>query len=345
MNELQPLIDILSVFLGEPNYKYLDSKQIQFNCPVCADNDGVESDGKYNLEVNCGRNIYKCWRCSPDEHMSGRLSNLIKRFGGEKLLHEYRDTILELKKSKEYEISFEEGEFEIEEEFQVKLPEPNYIFKFDGNKKEQKALEYLLERGFDEYLIKKYDFRYTDNYCSNKKFNNRVIIPSYDKYNELNYFTGRDYTGKNPKKYYNFEHSNRKEIIFNEHLINWDADVVLVEGPTDHVVIPNSIPLLGKALNEDFYLFKLLTTNIDVQNIIVFLDDDAYADAIKICDNLSNINLCNKLKIVPTKKLLNIINKSKGLDLEKLDPSKLYEKFGSKGISWAFKNTEDYICK
>ena len=88
---------------------------------------------------------------------------------------------------------------------------------------------------------------YTTYDTTQKQVSSRIIIPSFNEYGELNYWTGRFTKLKHRQKYYN-PIIERKDIIFNEEHIQWDADITLVEGPFDHIVVPNSIPLLGKAL-------------------------------------------------------------------------------------------------
>lgn len=345
MQELNKLENILSSFLGESKNGMSDLTQLQFNCPACAEDDGVDSDGKYNLEVNIIQGKYRCWKCEHTNGMSGKLSALVKKYGNDTKLSEYRSEINDIKKSKEYELNFIENDlkFEEDEDIIVKLPDKTYDFKFDGNKREENALNYLYDRKITKELIIKHDIKYTDYYCPNRKFANRIIIPSYDKYKNLNYFTGRDYSGKASRKYFNYENSNRKDIIFNEHLINWDGDIVIVEGPTDHISIPNSIPLLGKAINKDYYLYECLSKK-STQKIIVFLDAEATKDAEEVCKRICNVYTSNRIYLVPSQKLLDIINKKKNLKLKDLDPSKIFELYGKKGISWSIRLAEKYEC-
>ena len=103
MRHFGNLSEILESFLGETKNGVSDNGQIQFCCPNCADNDGLDrdnGDGKFNLEINLLKNRHRCWRCSPDEDMSGRVSKLIKRFGNDNILHDYYEGIKEIKKSK-----------------------------------------------------------------------------------------------------------------------------------------------------------------------------------------------------------------------------------------------------
>jgi hypothetical protein len=177
MNELSPLVEILDSFLGESKSGLSDTSQIQYCCPQCAEDDGVEYDGKFNLEINILNSKFRCWKCEVENDMSGKLSKLIKKYGNDNTLSEFRSEMSNIKKSKEYEFNFVENDLifeEDDEEFIIKLPEDVYDFKFDGNKKESKALEYLLSRGIDEFIINKYNLKYTDYYCPNKNFRSRM---------------------------------------------------------------------------------------------------------------------------------------------------------------------------
>ena len=63
---------------------------MEYCCPYCALEKGVESDGKYNLAVNYGEDMktkpfFHCWRCGT----SGKLSKLIKDFGNRSDLSKY----------------------------------------------------------------------------------------------------------------------------------------------------------------------------------------------------------------------------------------------------------------
>ncbi len=347
MQELNSLTNILERFLGETKDGVSDNGQTQFNCPACAEDKGLENgDGKYNLEVNVIRGKYRCWACEHSNEMVGKLSTLIKRYGGDGILKEFRDEVSSIKKSKEYEFNINNDSgivFDEDLEIKIELPDNTYDFMFNGNEQEQPAIDYLVGRGITENIIKKFNLKYTTYRTSNKNFRNRIIIPSYDKYGKLNYYTGRDYTGKSFRKYFNLEDSNRKDIIFNENFINWDADVVIVEGPTDHLVIPNSIPLLGKSIKWDYYLYDCIIKR-STQRIIIFLDADAMLDANELCKRLSNIDTCGRLYIVPTNRIMYDINQNDNLNLKKLDPSELFKLKKQKGISMALRQMELYEC-
>ena len=229
------LVDILQSFLGSPR-KHNESKgQIAFDCPACGD----DGEGKGNLEVNYEKNLFRCWSCQYVNHMSGVVPQLIKRFGNTALLKEY----LILKP----------------DDFKHDLDAPAIIVKFPkgftklatctkDRFKYDEVMRYLNKRGIGMDLITKYDIGYTID----GNFMNRIIIPSYDIHGVINYFIARSFHWKTKPKYMNPE-AEKQEVIFNEDKINWDSTIYLVEGVFDHIVVPNSIPLLGKFMSEKLF--------------------------------------------------------------------------------------------
>ena len=76
-----------------------------------------------------------------------------------------------------------------------------------------------------------------------------------------------------------------KEIIFNEHLIDWNSPIVLVEGVFDAVKAgKNAVPVLGSWVDTKYEVFKkIIEKKCDV---ILALDPDAKGKQIKISENL-----------------------------------------------------------
>jgi len=302
MSEL--LVNILESFLGENRKWNDDSGQISFDCPCCSEESGKHNgDGKGNLEVNYNKNVFKCWVCYETNHMHGGVVKLIRRHGTPKNL---RDYIL-IKPDAD---SFDQTE---REEIVVTLPK-EYKKLVDCGPKDYKyneVIKYLSERGITDDIIKEYEI----GYINSGPLFNRVIIPSFDSFGDINYYVARWFSDDpNKMKYINPE-AEKQLIIFNENKINWDSTIYLVEGVFDHIVVPNSIPLLGKYVSD--LLFDLLYSK-STSNIVIFLDSDAYADSVL---------LYNKLNFCDLRGRISIITPPDGYD-----PSKVFEKFGSKGI-------------
>ena len=186
------LIELLNEALGDSMSHYPNKGQISFDCPVCSyDIKGLDhGDGKGNFEVNYYMGVYKCWACS--EHMSthGSINKLFNKWGNRRVKETWKliggDFIK--KTEKKYK--------------KVTLPKEYTIFK-EGIKLSipyKEAYNYLIKRGLNNQIIDKFKI----GYVTQGQYSGRVIVPSYDINNNLNYFVSRSYTGhknkyKNPE--------------------------------------------------------------------------------------------------------------------------------------------------
>lgn len=331
ISELDKIYNILASFLGEAKNGF-DGKnmQLQFPCPRCIENKGNKEALKYNLECNLQIQMFNCWSCSNDgdTEMKGSIVKLIRLYGNDELLKEYKDAIHSFRESKLYKLNYSDDEFNIDTK-SIEIDDLRFPKSFKFLKKNKycpkNVMNYLNNRGICWDIIEKYNIGYTEYDKNDFMSSYRVYIPSYDKYGDLNYWTGRDYLNREKVvKYYNPK-IERKNIIFNEEKIQWDADIVLVEGPFDHIVVPNSIPLLGKSLNKDFKLYWEIIKNAN-SKIIIWLDNDAFESIKTIYKELNHGDLYNRIRFIET-------------DLGK-DPSEIYEKYGYKGIAECLKHTQ-----
>ena len=131
--------------------------------------------------------------------------------------------------------------------------------------------------------MSKYDIiKYNIGYCKTGLYKNMIIIPTYDADGRLNYFTARSFEKEPYVKYRN--PSASRDVIPNEHLINWNVPVILCEGLFDAIAIKrNAIPLLGKNIQSS--LMKKIVTSV-VDKIYIALDRDAIKQALKFCERL-----------------------------------------------------------
>ena len=136
--------------------------------------------------------------------------------------------------------------------------------------------------------------RYGIGFCDNGSHSGRIIIPSYNSKNELNYYIARSWDLHTKVKYKNPEFP-KDEIIFFENLIDWNKNITLVEGVFDSIFIPNSIPMLGKHMSPLLFNTLYEKTNGD---ITIALDGDAWENAISLYHELNGGNLYGKIKIV-----------------------------------------------
>ena len=279
-DEVEVLVDLLSEFLGDPHQHYESKGQISFDCPVCADEKGLDSgDGKGNLEINYGRHVYKCWACSETHGTHGPLGKLFDQYAtkGQKKVYNL--------------IKPEELKQEDVRRPKLRLPEGFTTFK-DSNPRfipHIEAYRYLTSRGVNDEMIEKYNIGYTVN----GDFAYRIIIPSYNLDGQLNYFVARSWVPKKMK--YKNPSVPKDEIIFNEGRIDWDKDIFLCEGAFDSFFLDNSIVMLGKKMSK--LLFETLYAKAN-KNIIICCDGDAFEDGIRVYAELNGGRLYNKIKIV-----------------------------------------------
>ena len=269
------LLELLRDVLGEEKNHYSNKGQIAFNCPVCD-----EDRNKGNLEINYFSHVYKCWSCGDVNGTHGSLGKLFDLYGNKKQKKIYKVLQPEEQKPKEKKIP------------KLRLPE-NFVKFKDSNPRypiRMQAYNYLKNRGITDDIIEKYNI----GFCDNGSHSNRIVVPSYDKSGELNYYVARSWIPFTKAKYKNPE-AEKDKIIFNEHLIDWSQDIFLVEGVFDAFFLPNSIPMLGKHLSS--LLFETLY-NKAKKNIIVSLDGDAFNNSIKIYEELNGGELYNRIKIV-----------------------------------------------
>lgn len=292
--ELERIYGILSSFLGESKQGgYIDGiTQYQFNCPYCADEKGY-IDNKYNLEVSLEIMKFHCWV----DGISGSLSKLIKRWGGRNYLKEYFDIINDLKSSKLYEFSEKEN---IEKEIR-NISLPKTFKKINLKTCTDKYLKaYLKKRCIDQWTIDKFNIGATTWNEEEKSWANRIIIPSYDELGNLNYFVGRDFLPEKENtefkrpKYKNCD-ADKKEIVFQESLVDWDGDVILVEGALDCIYGPNTISMLGKSLTSDSVLFSKLVEYANGKIFICLDNDTKEIETLKICRLLEGTKLSGRI--------------------------------------------------
>ena len=133
---------------------------------------------------------------------------------------------------------------------------------------------YLKNRGINIFDI----IRYRIGYSEAGQYSGKIIIPSYDKEGQLNYFVSRAFYKNDSYKHKNPQTS--KDIIGFEMLINWNEPIILCEGAFDAITIKrNAIPLFGKII-QPILQKKIIEEH--VKDIYICLDPDAIHNAIEI---------------------------------------------------------------
>ena len=249
------LIKNLVEAFGEPE-TYDIKEDITFMCPFC-------KHPRPHLVINVKKFGVHCWSCN--EH--GSIYAILRKVGRS-------DISKKIKKEVVYNIDniFDDNNVTVKKPF---IPD-NYriLYQKHNCKLYQIAFAYIINRNVKEEKILKYNIHYN-------VFDGRILIPSYDKNFNLNYYVTRSIRKNN--SYINFDQDKIK-IIFNEWNIDWNKKLYITEGIFDYMVLDNNaVPLLGSTINTKSRLFKMIIKN--ETDIAICLDPDAEDKALKMSED------------------------------------------------------------
>ena len=257
----QLLVTLVNSVLGTG--KATARNNYAYSCPFCHHH-------KPKLEINLtenreGKNPWHCWAC---DVRGTTINSLFKQI---KVSAEKFSELGSLVKSSK-------SINQTKTSFTIALPN-EFVSNANLNDIMAKhAIAYLKKRNVSKYDILKYNI----GYCDKGLYKNMIIIPTYNKEGKLNYFTARSFEKDPYIKYRN--PSISRDIIPNEHLINWNLPIILCEGLFDAISIKrNVIPLLGKNIQSSL-MKKIVTSQVD--KIYIALDKDAMKQALRFCEML-----------------------------------------------------------
>jgi hypothetical protein len=229
--------------------------ELLFRCPAC-------NHHKRKFSVNVDKNVFKCWIC---DYHGRNIRRLIRRFGTYLQLQKWDGISNRTDLERFADLFVERGP----EKDTTKIDLPEEFVSLCSNNipaTGRYAQKYLHSRGITKEDILKWKI----GYCFSGEYRNRIIIPSFNEDGDCSYFIARSYTGDS-YKYKNPRAS--KDIVFNDLFINWNKDLVLVEGVFDALVAGNAVPVLGSTLRSNSDLVRKIVLN-DTP-IYVALDPDA----------------------------------------------------------------------
>tara|TARA_R100000664_G_C2732627_1_gene122845 strand:- start:224 stop:1144 length:921 start_codon:yes stop_codon:yes gene_type:complete len=252
------LLELLEQVFGN-GYK-LKNGEIAFHCKFC-------NHHKKKLQINLENQKWHCWVCNSGGQ---KIVQLLKKLN---VSQNIVKNVLQL--LDEY-VSYDKQK-EKETQHGLSLPKCyKPLYRHSDSLVRKHALKYLKQRGITQREI----IRYQIGYCDDGLYQNRVIVPSYDKEGNINYFVARDIFPDSKMKYKNPPVS--RDIIPFELFVSWEHPIVLCEGVFDAIAIKkNAIPLLGKVPSKKL-IMKIIESG--VTDIYIALDNDAKDDALKLSE-------------------------------------------------------------
>lgn len=256
-----------------------NGKNFDVRCPICAPSDA----SKKKLSIRTDNEANHCWVCG---FKARSLAPLLKKFGTQDQLNKYREKFGggSLDSQLVTGEKFEENKLELPKDFQL-------LVNASISDPDVKAIwRYLVDRGLSER-----DAWYFKLGLSNEmRWRRRVIMPSFDIFGRLNYFTARS-IDKNKRPKYDNPDVDKNPVIFNEINIDWSKSLVLVEGPFDVVKCPdNTTALLGSDLSEHHELFNQIL--LHDTPVYLAMDGDMWDTKMpKIYKKLSEYNVTVKV--------------------------------------------------
>jgi len=239
---------------------------------ICPNPNHQETRPSFNIFVRESTMAYYCFGCG----MSGTIDNITVPYHGMAGAREGSKTTMQI--TREYNEAFKP--FMIAPSSQMK----------------DKAYAYLKGRGITDQDILTYNI----GFCGVQgKYLGFVGFPFRDMDNHIQFFCGRSTMG-GFLRYLFPENTDKKEIV--NHYLGPDCErVVLVEGVFDAIQVNKAgftvIPLFGKYIAKAHIKF---ITDAEFDEVVVFLDQDARKDSLKIQATL--VKLGFKAKVALTTK-------------------------------------------
>ncbi len=256
-----------------------DGVNISVRCPnsKC----GSQKKGKRKLSIHIDKDQSHCWVCGLKSHNT--LVPILRRICTPTEVAEYVNKFA----PKSARFLGDEGGYEPEEQ-QVHVPEDYLIIAQHLGSRDpriKRAVNYLKRRGIGESEL----WRFKIGMSSEPRFDNRVIVPSFDEDGYLNTYAARTFDKRGWPNYL-IPKVDRIGIVFNELNVDWGKEITLVEGPLDLVkCVGNATCLQGSSLTEDHLLFWKLVSNRTP--VVMALDADATRKSVKIAKLLASYDV------------------------------------------------------
>jgi hypothetical protein len=262
MLEKYELTCLLDMALNQISRKRKSGNELVYFCPKC-------HHYKRKLEVCLDENnkffgAFHCWTCN----LSGNLYDLL---GLSPTPERYKPRLAPLLKGIRPQWRRDDKQQDVE----LTLPSEFIPLSERSSRVEYKnAMAYLRRRRvlYEDIL------RYNIGYCESGKYEQCIVVPSYDACGNLNFFIARQYYDSPDIFAYRKPEVSVDNIVGFESFVNYKEPLNLVEGCFDAFAVRNNaIPLFGKYLSKK--LREAMQLN-HTKRVNMILDNDALDAAV-----------------------------------------------------------------
>lgn len=232
------------------NFKEKSNNLYNSKCPICGDSK-TKNKSRFYIFLNNNKFFVKCHNCG----YSNSFNNFLKEFDNN-LWNEYKLENLKFFKNEtlKQDINFNTNfisnikreninDYNIFNNINTITPEDNTVFSKYLNSRKIPEKYYSLFYGINNinFLTNKLEKYKSNNYL----IADSLIIPYYNKKNELTLFQTRYLDNNIHPRFQSFSIIDDEYYIFNEHLIDYSKLVSITEGPIDSLFITNCVAIGG----------------------------------------------------------------------------------------------------
>ena len=231
-------------------FKQKTSSLWNFRCPICGDSQKNKNKARGFIYEKQNKYFYRCHNCEFGTSFSKFLEKINPSLHREYITDQYKE-----KKLVKQDTDISKFDF---------VPKFNNVLQglqsITSLAKDHPARQYLAKRLIPEKFFSKFYFCTEFKKWTNKVIPNkfptpitgdtpRLIIPFFDKKNNLIGFQGRSFDPKDACKYITIKLEGVDDLIYGQERINERKQKYCVEGPFDSLFLPNCMAMAGVKFN------------------------------------------------------------------------------------------------
>jgi len=226
------------------NFKQKNSYLWNFSCPICGDSQKNKSKARGFVYQKGGNLFYSCHNCGAGTNIANLLKHIDNNLYEEYIFERYKagnvEHVASIQKVESVKLDKKQKQVFDHAEFCDKLPSVHL------------CIQYLIRR---KIPVEHYsNLLFTDNY---KKFMDalvpnhgkelledaRLVIPFYDRYNDILAVTGRSLeSGDSKLRYITIRTTDSEDkLIYGLERVNFNKTIRIVEGPIDSLFLDNCV--------------------------------------------------------------------------------------------------------